>query len=371
MSSASNPIDITDSHEENLPAASRDSTHALPDTPPSTSSGYDGSRETPQRRSREMPEIVIGRGSEDAAGRSGGETDDAKEEKDEAPVMSKLGLHVAPPTILPPSPPLTRVGTNESEKPEQEQERNAGHHLEESEATHWDRNGNSGDGLVNIKDVLAEGGEEDEATRVGTWTSKRQRRISEHPLQLDLKPPSPVPWEVFDPPTTATASVKHSRAQNRTDGERTLIPKSSYYFGPPPPTSAYGTDPIGQIGVHFPREVLRIERDYSGGELIQFSLTYPLELEGRITPTQFLETMNAINELLISAYSLRHAFVDNALAVFSLQLSRLFFKSHYEKEMERLQRTINHFNEELYNPVGLNILWPRKVAFLFLEIEYY
>ena len=63
---------------------------------------------------------------------------------------------------------------------------------------------------------------------------------------------------------------------------RPLIPKSSYYFGPPPPDSAYGTAPTGHIGVHHPREILRIERDYSGGELIQFAPIYPLELEGRV-----------------------------------------------------------------------------------------
>jgi len=60
------------------------------------------------------------------------------------------------------------------------------------------------------------------------------------------------------------------------------IPKSSYYYGPPPSDAAFGTDPIGQIGVHHPREIVRIERDYSGGEIIQFSAVYPLEFEGRV-----------------------------------------------------------------------------------------
>lgn len=50
-----------------------------------------------------------------------------------------------------------------------------------------------------------------------------------------------------------------------------------------------------------------------------------------MTPTQFLETINSINELLLSAHSLRHSFVDNALAFFSLQLSKLFTRTHYEK----------------------------------------
>lgn len=64
---------------------------------------------------------------------------------------------------------------------------------------------------------------------------------------------------------------------------RSLKPKSSYYFGPPPEDSAFGTAPVGQIGVHHPREMIRIERDYSGGELPQFAAIYPLELQGRVS----------------------------------------------------------------------------------------
>ena len=64
---------------------------------------------------------------------------------------------------------------------------------------------------------------------------------------------------------------------------RPLIPRSGYYFGPPPLDSAYGTDPVGHIGLHHPREILRVERDYTSGELPQFASTYPLELEGRVS----------------------------------------------------------------------------------------
>jgi hypothetical protein len=63
---------------------------------------------------------------------------------------------------------------------------------------------------------------------------------------------------------------------------RPLIPHSSYYYGPPASDSAYGTPPVGQIGVHHPREIVRIERDYAGGELTQFSSIYPIELDGRV-----------------------------------------------------------------------------------------
>jgi hypothetical protein len=50
-----------------------------------------------------------------------------------------------------------------------------------------------------------------------------------------------------------------------------------------------------------------------------------------------LESINAINELLISAHSLRRAFLDNILAVFTLQLSPFFLTSHYEKVINQSQ----------------------------------
>ncbi|KZV74793.1 hypothetical protein PENSPDRAFT_647787 [Peniophora sp. CONT] len=201
-----------------------------------------------------------------------------------------------------------------------------------------------------------------------------------HPLRLDVHPPSPLPWEgvggddesARTPGTSEDMKGAGARGFPRNvPSKRLEPPRSSYYFGPPPADSAYGTDPIGQLGVHHPREVVRIERDYSGGEVVQFTPAYPLEFEGRITPTQFLETINALNEVLFSAYSLRYGLLDNVLDIFSLHLSKLVLSTHYDREMRRLQRTIDDFNTRVYAPAGLYIRWPRDVGFLFLEIEYY
>ncbi|KAH9996619.1 Golgin subfamily A member 7/ERF4 family-domain-containing protein, partial [Russula vinacea] len=135
--------------------------------------------------------------------------------------------------------------------------------------------------------------------------------------------------------------------------------------------SAYSGPPMGRIGVHHPREIVRVERDYTGGEIVQFSSAFPMELEGRITPRQFMESINAINEILISAYSLWRSVFDNCVEIFSLQLSRVLISTHYEREMKRLERLVVDLNRHLFNLAGLNMLWPRKVGFLFLEIEYY
>jgi hypothetical protein len=45
--------------------------------------------------------------------------------------------------------------------------------------------------------------------------------------------------------------------------------------------------------------------------------------------------MNTVNEILVSAHSLGHACFDNAFEILSLQISRLFWTSHYEKVCPR------------------------------------
>ena len=71
------------------------------------------------------------------------------------------------------------------------------------------------------------------------------------------------------------------------------IPHSRYYIGPPTGSSAFGTEPMGRLGVHHPREIVRIERDYSGGELVQFSSAYPLELDGRVRDIKALPSLSS------------------------------------------------------------------------------
>jgi hypothetical protein len=289
-----------------------------------------------------------------------------------------------PQSILPPSPPLTRVGTNDSKRskrhshtsPEVEEveETGVGWHpliLERTDSRRENGHQTQESAVDEEEDIAGE-------PVVFANDEKSSSRRSRH-LHLNIQPPSPQPWDLVDPPETnglkpeyfsTIGSQKFSTLQSKATS-RPPIPQSSFYFGPPPADSAYGTNPVGQIGLHHPREILRVERDYTGGEVIQFAPIFPLELDGRISPTQFLESINSINEILISAHSLRRSFFDNVLTVFTLQLSRLFITTHYEKEMQRLERLFELLNAEVYNPVGLNLVWPRKVAFLFLEIEYY
>ncbi|KAK7688152.1 hypothetical protein QCA50_008522 [Cerrena zonata] len=348
-----------------------------------------------ERTESEMKVQPGDRESGDEQGLAGAVNEERVEGEDHASEgTTQTEMIVAPPNVLPPSPPLTEIEEHETASGNHAvdgKEPDQAHHLAEEDITDWRSSVNGSYEEDDLGEVTPIDG-----TGVYLGASMQQGGVSQdrlsapsprteptHPLSLNLKPQpySPPAWELIEPPETNNSHLTpvddtfaggvSGRSMPKSLNSRHLIPKSSYYFGPPPIDSAYGTNPIGHIGVHHPRELIRIERDYSGGELIQFSPVYPLELEGRITPTQFLETINAINEVLISAHSLKHSLVENVLSYFTLQLSRLVVESHYEKEMKRLRDVIEEHNTRLYNPVGLNILWPKKVAFMFFEIEYY
>ncbi|PWN33319.1 uncharacterized protein FA14DRAFT_124421 [Meira miltonrushii] len=160
--------------------------------------------------------------------------------------------------------------------------------------------------------------------------------------------------------------LQQRQTRRQTDG-----PRSAYYYGPPSKNSAFGTPPVGVIGRDKPREIVRIERDYTVGELCQFHPTFPLELEGRISPTLYSETINDLNVIIIKANDPLWACIDNTLAVLTLYISPYIFGSKYKRETNNLRKRINEANQKNFNPVGLNLRYPSDTAFLFLELEYY
>ncbi|KAF8512176.1 Golgin subfamily A member 7/ERF4 family-domain-containing protein [Gautieria morchelliformis] len=274
------------------------------------------------------------------------------------------GVMITPPDALPPSPPLTSHesdGDVDEDSEEVAPAESASERQEEDITEAW-----RGD--------RAEPRQSRETAREHPLGSPGDARLDldlerglEHPMSHKRGRPS-AEADILQQ-AGVTKPFEIIRRPKRTGSPKP--PHSSYYIGPPTGASAYATPPCGQMGVHYPREIIRVERDYDHGELVQFSTSYPLELGGRITPTQFLETINALNEGLIRAHSLSGACLDNALAFLTLWISTLFMESTYDREMRRLQELVDAFNAELYNTQGLNILWPRKSAFLFLEIEYY
>ncbi|KAK6908977.1 hypothetical protein I203_102984 [Kwoniella mangroviensis CBS 8507] len=148
-------------------------------------------------------------------------------------------------------------------------------------------------------------------------------------------------------------------------------PRSYYALRALPPHSYFHQPITGTIGKHLPKEIVRIERDWSGGEVCQFDTVYPMELEGRIQPHQMSEFVTTLNEILYSAYSVRATIWDNLIAVGTLWTSLIWRESHFEKELQRAERFIQESNKTLFNPQGLNLLSPRYVALQFVRSPFF
>ncbi|SCV70742.1 BQ2448_3504 [Microbotryum intermedium] len=129
--------------------------------------------------------------------------------------------------------------------------------------------------------------------------------------------------------------------------------------------------PRGIIGKTKPRMVLRVERDHSDGQTCQFCCDWISELEGRVTRKEFESTLNDMNAILASAHDPYRSILDNCCAILTFYLSPKLFPSHFAQSMREFDRILESANQIIYNPVGLNILPPRRTAFLFLEIELY
>ncbi|RSH85810.1 uncharacterized protein EHS24_003990 [Apiotrichum porosum] len=138
-----------------------------------------------------------------------------------------------------------------------------------------------------------------------------------------------------------------------------------------PNETYYGQPPTGVVGRDLPKEIVRIERDWSLGDICQFATAFPLELESRLSPASFQLFVEAINDPLREAYSTSGAVIDNIIAIVTWWTSLIWRTSHFEKELQRAEEVIRMANETTFNRVGLNILSPREVALQYLEIEYY
>lgn len=71
----------------------------------------------------------------------------------------------------------------------------------------------------------------------------------------------------------------------RRDSEGKAIPTPEQQVSTKPilEKKVFGTSPKGVIGIHKPRAVVRVARDYSAGELCQFWSGWKEELQGRVS----------------------------------------------------------------------------------------
>jgi hypothetical protein len=154
------------------------------------------------------------------------------------------------------------------------------------------------------------------------------------------------------------------------DGTRLAEMESSSPSISPEQQNALSSN-INTSGITAPKQIIRIDRDYAKGELCQFQTVFPLEIDGRINPRRFQQTIDTINEMLAKAHNPKHNFFDNCLACLTIYTSTLCLRTHFDRMIEEICKFLDSENITLYNSQGLNFRDPRRTSFLFLELELY
>ncbi|GAA5955819.1 hypothetical protein JCM21900_001724 [Sporobolomyces salmonicolor] len=139
----------------------------------------------------------------------------------------------------------------------------------------------------------------------------RSASTSSRPRDRTSSSPSRVLETRGFPPTSSAAFASGLNARRSVHSARSSVA----------PDSVFGTAPVGVIGKTKPREVIRIERDFSGGETCQFWSGWIWELEGRVSPTDFQNTLNELNTVLASAHDPSKSCFDNCLSILTLYMS--------------------------------------------------
>ncbi|KAI9477328.1 Golgin sub A member 7 [Coemansia sp. RSA 989] len=114
---------------------------------------------------------------------------------------------------------------------------------------------------------------------------------------------------------------------------------------------------------------VRVERDYSQGDIRRFHVTMPEQLSGRIDELKFKRFVRRLNKMLADAEgaTLRNV-LEGCLAYATLYISTLVVKPHFKKAIERISAFVARENKELFEPAGLLVIDPLQTAFMFIEV---
>ncbi|XP_043194976.1 golgin subfamily A member 7-like isoform X1 [Amphibalanus amphitrite] len=113
-----------------------------------------------------------------------------------------------------------------------------------------------------------------------------------------------------------------------------------------------------------------IQRDYSEGTAVRFQSTMPPELEGRIEPAMFDNTLATINEIFMEAEELNCAtYCEGCLACLTAYCIYTCMDPHYDKCVKKCSRYIVEQNERYWLPRGLLITDPIERGLRVIEVS--
>ncbi|XP_014670202.1 PREDICTED: golgin subfamily A member 7-like [Priapulus caudatus] len=112
-----------------------------------------------------------------------------------------------------------------------------------------------------------------------------------------------------------------------------------------------------------------IQRDYSEGTFCRFQNKFPPELEGKVEPSVFEQTMNTLNSKYYEAERrASRTYCEGCLACLTAYVIYLCMDTHYEKCLKSIARYIQEQNKSVYLPRGLMIVDPIERGLRVVEI---
>ncbi|VDN55732.1 unnamed protein product [Dracunculus medinensis] len=116
-----------------------------------------------------------------------------------------------------------------------------------------------------------------------------------------------------------------------------------------------------------------IQRDYSKGLAVQFDTSFPIGLIGKISESDWKNTITTINTYYSRAEEVCCASVlETFVGCFSCYLSRLFMSvgfTQYENQLKEISRFLSEENLKIYLPAGVYLTDPIERGFRVFEIS--
>lgn len=113
-----------------------------------------------------------------------------------------------------------------------------------------------------------------------------------------------------------------------------------------------------------------LQRDYSKGTCVRFHNRFPPELETRIEPNVFEQTINSINDMYADAEQMSCGrYCEGCLGCITAYLVFLCLETHYEQMMKKITKYIAEQNERVWVPRGLYLTNPVERGLRVIEIS--
>ncbi|XP_071441811.1 golgin subfamily A member 7 [Hetaerina americana] len=113
-----------------------------------------------------------------------------------------------------------------------------------------------------------------------------------------------------------------------------------------------------------------VQRDYSEGTLVRFQTRFPPELEDKIEPQLFEQTINTMNSIYAEAEKAGcSTYCEGCMACLTAYLIYICTETHYEKCLRKVAKYVVEQNERVYVPRGLLITDPSERGLRVIEIS--